>query len=81
MDWELTPPAVQDYIQSLHQQIKQLQQQVDTLQGQVEKTSQTSSKPPSSDSPFDKPKPKAPGSSPRLRPVSEPDNKSLSIAY
>src|SRR5215510_3102054 len=56
MDWELTPPAVQDYIQSLHQQIKQLQQQVDTLQGRVEKTSQTSSKPPSSDSPFDKPK-------------------------
>jgi transposase len=56
MDWELTPPAVQDDIQSLHQQIKQLQQQVETLQGRVEKTSQTSSKPPSSDSPFDKPK-------------------------
>lgn len=56
MDWELTPPAVQNYIQSLHQQIKQLEKQVDTLQGRVEKTSQTSSKPPSSDSPFDKPK-------------------------
>lgn len=56
MDWERTPPAVQDYIQSLHQQIKQLEQQVDTLQGQVAKTSQTSSKPPSSDSPFTKPK-------------------------
>jgi len=56
MDWELTPPAVQDDSQRLHQQIKQLQQQVDTLQGRGEKTSQTSSKPPSSDSPFDKPK-------------------------
>ena len=56
MDWELTPPAVQNYIQSLHQQIKQLEKQVETLQGRVEKTSQTSSKPPSSDSPFDKPK-------------------------
>jgi transposase len=56
MDWELTPPAVQDYIQSLHQQIKHLQKQVDTLQGRVKKTSHTSSKPPSSDSPFDKPK-------------------------
>lgn len=56
MDWELTPPAVQDYIESLHQQIKELQQHVETLQGRVEKTSQTSSKPPSSDSPFDKPK-------------------------
>jgi len=56
MDWELTPPAVQDDIQSLHQQIKQLQTQVETLQGRVEKTSPTSSKPPASDSPFDKPK-------------------------
>ena len=56
MDWELTPPAVQDDIQSLHQQIKQLQTQVETLQGRVEKTSQTSSKPPASDAPFDKPK-------------------------
>jgi transposase len=56
MDGERTPPAVQDYIQSLRQQIKQLEQQVDTLQGQGAKTSQTSSKPPSSDSPFNKPK-------------------------
>lgn len=56
MDWELTPPTVQEYIHSLHQQIKQLQTQVETLQGRVKKTSQTSSKPPSSDSPFDKPK-------------------------
>ena len=66
MDWELTPPAVQDYIQSLHQQIQQLQQQVDTLQGRVTKTSQTSNKPPSADSPFDKPKrPRRPSSGKR----------------
>jgi transposase len=56
MDWELTPPAVHDDLHSLHQQIKQLEKQVDTLQGRLENTSQTSSKPPSSDSPFDKPK-------------------------
>jgi transposase len=56
MDWELTPPAVQDYIERLRQHIKQLEKQVETLQGRVEKTSQTSSKPPSSDSPFNKPK-------------------------
>jgi transposase len=56
MDWERTPPTVQDYIDRLHQQIKQLEKQVETLQGRVEKTSQTSSKPPSSDSPFNKPK-------------------------
>jgi TolA-binding protein len=40
MDWELTPPAVQDYVDSLRQQIKQLEKQVETLQGRVEKTSQ-----------------------------------------
>jgi transposase len=62
MEWDLTPPAVQDYIKYQNQQIAQfqtqidqLQQQVETLQGRVEKTSQTSSKPPSSDSPFNKP--------------------------
>jgi TolA-binding protein len=63
LEWELTPPAVQDYIKNQNQQmsqlqsqLKQLQQQIDQLQGQVAKTSQTSRKPPSSDSPFHKPK-------------------------
>ena len=55
MDWELTPPAVQDYIRTLRKRVSQLEKQVETLQGRVEKTSQTSSKPPSSDSPFHKP--------------------------
>jgi transposase len=61
--WALTPPAVQDYIKHQNQQIHalknqldQLQQQLETLQGQLEKTSQTSKKPPSSDSPFTKSK-------------------------
>jgi predicted transcriptional regulator len=63
LEWELTPPAVQDYIKSQTQQIHelknqldQLQQQIETLQGRLETTSQTSNKPPSSDSPFTKPK-------------------------
>ena len=63
LEWARTPPAVQDYIKSQNQQIHelknqldQLQQQIETLQGQLEKTSQTSHKPPSSDSPFTKPK-------------------------
>jgi transposase len=56
MDWELTPPAVQDYIRPLRERVSQLEKQVETLPGRVEKTSQTSSKPPSSDSPFQKPK-------------------------
>jgi len=63
MDWELTPPAVQDYVERLRQHIKQLEKQVETLQGRVEKTSQTSSKPPSSDSPFNKPQRKRGSSS------------------
>ena len=53
-DWENTPPAVQAYLLSLHQRLDQLQQQIDQLQGRLAKTSQTSSKPPSSDSPFKK---------------------------
>jgi hypothetical protein len=56
MDWAITPPAVQDYIETLQGRIHQLQNQVETLTGRLEKTSQTSSKPPSSDSPFQKPK-------------------------
>jgi len=53
--WELTPPAVQAHLQRLQQRVNQLEQQVETLQGRVEQTSQTSRKPPSSDSPFHKP--------------------------
>jgi transposase len=55
-EWELTPPAVQTHLQGLQQRVRQLEKQVETLQGRVEKTSQTSSKPPSSDSPYHKPK-------------------------
>jgi transposase len=55
-EWKLTPPAVQAHLQSLQQRVNQLEKQVDTLQGRVEQTSQTSSKPPSSDSPYKKPK-------------------------
>ncbi len=73
LEWELTPPAVQDYIKSQNQQIAQFQTQIDqlhkqveTLQGRVDKTSQTSSKPPSSDSPFNKPnRPRRPSSGKR----------------
>jgi transposase len=62
-DWHQTPPAVQTHVLEVHrqlgdlkQQYDQLQQQVDMLQGRVDKTSQTSSRPPSSDPPFKKPK-------------------------
>ena len=55
MEWNITPPAVQDHVRRLQEHVRQLQNQVDTLQGQVGKTSQTSSKPPSSDAPCKKP--------------------------
>jgi len=62
-DWEQTPGAVQTHLLTLQTQLDALQQQrqtlqiqVDHLQGRVDQTSQTSSKPPSSDSPFKKTK-------------------------
>lgn len=57
-DWEQTPPAVQTYLLSLHQRLDQLHSQLDRLQERLDKTSQTSHKPPSSDSPFQTPKAK-----------------------
>jgi transposase len=62
-EWEQTPGAVQTHLLTLQTQLGALQQQhqalqiqVDHLQGRVDQTSQTSSKPPSSDSPFKKTK-------------------------
>ncbi len=55
MEWNITPPAVQEHVRRLQEHVRQLQNQVDTLQGQVGKTSHTSSKPPSSDAPCKKP--------------------------
>ena len=53
-DWEQTPPVVQAHLLSLQTRLDQLQRQIDTLQGRLNTTSNTSSKPPSSDSPFKK---------------------------
>jgi len=62
-EWDHTPSAVQTHLLALQtqlgdlqQQCQQLQLQVDQLQGRVDQTSKTSSKPPSSDSPFNKSK-------------------------
>lgn len=53
-DWEQTPPAVQAYIAALHQELAQLKQRVEALEARTQATSQTSSRPPSSDSPYRK---------------------------
>ena len=54
-DWQQTPPAVQTYLLNLHQRLAQLQQQIEKLQERSKRTSKTSDKPPSSDSPFQRP--------------------------
>jgi transposase len=53
-DWAHTPPAVQAYIAALHQELHHLKQRVETLEARIQATSQTSSRPPSSDSPYRK---------------------------
>jgi transposase len=83
-DWDQTPSAVQAHLvpqdaelHTLKSQLQQLQQQVDQLQGRLDQTLSASSKPPSSDSPFKKHKPRHcpgkrggqtghPGSGPKL---------------
>ena len=63
LDWLTTPQAVRDYIVYLEKTIFQMQQQLEQLEKRTEKlevrtkmNSQNSSKPPSSDSPFNKKK-------------------------
>lgn len=65
LDWLTTPQAVRDYIIYLEKTIFQMQQQLGQLEKRTEKlevrtkmNSQNSSKPPSSDSPFNKKKKK-----------------------
>jgi transposase len=55
-DWEQTPPAVQAYLHSLHDEIGQLQERVERLEARLHQDSTTSSRPPSSDSPYKKPR-------------------------
>lgn len=54
LEWAQTPPAVQTGFLKLHQQVEQLTQQVEVLQARLDQNSDTSSKPPSSDSPYRK---------------------------
>ena len=65
LDWLTTPQAVRDYIVYLEKTIFQMQQQLGQLEKRTAKlevqtnmNSQNSSKPPSSDSPFNKKKKK-----------------------
>lgn len=65
-DWEQTPPAVQAYLHALQHERGQLQDQVESLQARLNQDSTTSSRPPSSDSPYKKPRRRS-GNSPQRR--------------
>jgi transposase len=55
-DWEQTPLAVQAYVRILHNEVAQLHDRVERLEARLTQNSTTSSKPPSADSPFKKPR-------------------------
>src|SRR5918999_119983 len=55
-DWQQTPPAVQAYLQTLHHEVGQLHERVESLEARLKQDSTTSSRPPSSDSPYKKPR-------------------------
>jgi hypothetical protein len=48
-DWDQTPPAVQGYVSTLHDEMSQLHEQVARLQARLNQDSTTSSRPPSSE--------------------------------
>lgn len=65
-DWDQTPPAVQAYLHTLHHELGQLHECIEGMEARLKQDSTTSSKPPSSDSPYKKPRRRT-GSSPRPR--------------
>ena len=63
LDWTATPEPVKQYIEYLEQTIaalaasvEQLEKRIEQLEVKTKQNSQNSNKPPSSDSPFKKPK-------------------------
>src|SRR5437762_819160 len=64
-DWEQTPPAVQAYLRTVRDELGQLQERVDTLEARLTQNSTTSSRPPSSDSPYKKPRQRTNATTPR----------------
>jgi transposase len=55
-DWEQTPPAVQAYLHTLRHEMGQLQERVENLEARLNQNATTSSRPPSSASPYKKPR-------------------------
>ena len=64
-DWEQTPPAVRAYLHSVCDALGQLQARVETLEARLKQHSTTSHRPPSSDSPYQKPRQRTTAPAPR----------------
>jgi transposase len=64
-DWAQTPLAVQAYVRTLRDEVEQLHDQVETLDARLTQNSTTSSRPPSSDSPYKKPRRRTTSITPR----------------
>src|SRR5919199_5097194 len=64
-DWAQTPLAVQAYVHTLRDEVKQLHDGVETLEARLQQNSTTSSRPPSSDSPYKKPRLRTTAATPR----------------
>jgi transposase len=64
-DWEQTPLAVQAYVRTLRDEVAQLQNRVETLETRLQQNSTTSSRPPSADSPYKKPRLRTTAATPR----------------
>src|SRR5438067_3449665 len=64
-DWEDTPPSVQAYLRTMQDDLTQLQDRVETLEARLQQNSTTSHRPPSSDSPYKKPRQRPTVTTPR----------------
>ena len=64
-DWAQTPLAVQAYVRALRDEVQQLHDRVETLEARLQQHSTTSSRPPSSDSPYKKPRLRPTAATPR----------------
>ncbi len=64
-EWEHTPTAVQAYVHTLQDELIRLREHVEALEARLKQNSTTSSRPPSSDSPYKKPRRHTTATTPR----------------
>ena len=62
-DWHRTPTVVQEFVRQQQQRIATLEKRLEQLEARLNQNSTNSSKPPSSDNPYEKPKPAPPSGS------------------